>query len=231
MNIPISKRLQACAGFINKGDRIADIGCDHGYLSIFLLKHGIALSAIAADINEKPLQSAMRNAQRFGVADNMQFFISDGAKCIPRDFDTMVCAGMGGDTIISILEAAQWLRSAQYRLVLQCQTRTHSLRRYLSDNGWHIEKESVLRDGRFLYTVMAVQWDPAAPRLSAGECYISPALRVSQDPELPEYYRQMCFKLERATKGQGENAKPDMLQALAELKNFPILEENINDDC
>ena len=231
MKIPLSKRLQACAQMISPGSRIADIGCDHGYLGIYLLKNGIASEVIAADINEMPLQSARSNARRFGVADRIRFFLSDGALSIPRDFDTMICAGMGGDTIISILENAGWLFCTQYHLVLQCQTRTHSLRRYLSEKGWHIDKETVLRDGRFLYTVMSVSWNPEAPRLTAGQHYICPALRESGDSNLPEYYRQICFKLERATKGQGEQVNPDMLLALQELKDNPIAEEKNDDNC
>ena len=69
MKLPISDRLLACARFVAPGDRVADIGCDHGYLSIHLLTEGIASSCIASDINEGPLQSAMRNARKFGVSD------------------------------------------------------------------------------------------------------------------------------------------------------------------
>ena len=106
MKIPLSTRLLACAGFVNKGDRVADIGCGHGYLSIHLLTNGIARSCIASDVAEGPLQSAMRNAVKFGVKNKINFYLSDGVRNIPRDFDTMVCAGMGADTIISILENA-----------------------------------------------------------------------------------------------------------------------------
>ena len=137
----LSKRLYACSQFVHPGDRVADVGCDHGYLSIYLLKNNIAASVIASDIGEGPLKSAMSNADRFGVADNIRFFLSDGVQSIPREFDTLVCAGMGGDTMISILEAASWLRSRQYRLVLQCQTRVHLLRQYLSEKGWLIRDE------------------------------------------------------------------------------------------
>ena len=221
MNIPLSKRLSVCAKLVNKGDRIADIGCDHGYLSIYLLKNGIAASAIAADINEMPLASAQRNALRFGVENHISFHLSDGAASIPRDFDTMICAGMGADTMISILEAAPWLRCKQYRLILQCQSKTPMLRKFLSDSGWAITRESVLRDGRFLYTVMEVCWDPEAPQLTVGQCYFSPALFDSNDPELSEYYQQVCFRLERAVTGQKNDADPEMQQALNELKTYP----------
>lgn len=230
MNLPLSKRLQACCRFVAHGDRVADIGCDHGYLGIHLLREGIAKSVIAADINEMPLQSAMRNAEKFGVRDKMTFHLSNGVANIPRNFDTLVCAGMGADTMISILSAAPWMRSAQYRLILQCQTKTPMLRRYLSDNGWHITEESVLRDGRFLYTVMEVCWEPDYPKLTVGEMYFPPALLENPGNELPAYYKSIIFRLKRALAGQKENADPQLIGALYELENlgqsFNWLKEN-----
>lgn len=219
MNLPLSKRLQVCCRFISPGDRVADIGCDHGYLGIHLLREGIASSVIAADINEMPLKSAMRNAEKFGVDDKISFHLSDGAINIPRDFNTMVCAGMGADTMISILESAPWLRTSHYRMILQCQSKTPMLRRYLSNNGWRITEETVLRDGRFLYTVMEVCWEPEHPRLTAGECYFPPALMKNPSAELPEYYQNVLFRLRRAINGQGEHADSNLCNALSELEN------------
>ena len=118
MKLPLSDRLLACSRFVAHGDRIADVGCDHGYLGIHLLLSGIASSVIASDINEMPLQSAIANAEKFGTRDKMSFYLSDGAKNIPRDFDAMICAGIGADTIISILDAAPWLKDSKYRLIL-----------------------------------------------------------------------------------------------------------------
>ena len=187
MKLPISDRLLACAAFVSPGDRVADIGCDHGYLSIHLLTTGIAASCIASDINRQPLLSAVRNAEKYGVRSKMEFFLSDGVRSIPRDFDTMVCAGMGADTMVSILESAPWLQSSRYRLILQCQSKTPLLRRYLSDHGWRITEEAVLRDGRFLYTIMEVIYDPEFPRLTEAECYLSPALRKNSSDEVSAY--------------------------------------------
>ena len=75
MRIPLSARLAACCNFIRPGDRVADIGCDHGYLGIYLLKNGIAASVIAADLREGPLQSAVKNSEKFGVRDKMTFYL------------------------------------------------------------------------------------------------------------------------------------------------------------
>ena len=223
MKLPLSSRLQVCAGFVARGDRVADIGCDHGYLSIYLLKNGIASSVIASDINEGPLQSAMHNARKFGVHENISFYLSDGARNIPRDFDTLVCAGMGGDTMVHILENAPWLRNEQYRLVLQCQSKTPLLRRYLSENGWRITEESVLRDGKFLYTVMEVYFQPDYPRLEVGEWYFPPALLENPSEAVPDYYRWVVNGLKIATAHQEDAEKKQALYELEELAKDPNL--------
>ena len=223
MKFPISDRLLACAAFVTPGSRVADIGCDHGYLGIYLLQNGIASSMIEADINEAPLQSAMRNARKYGVSDKMCFYLSDGVKNIPRDFDTLVCAGMGADTMIHILQSADWLRSEQYRLVLQCQSKTPMLRRYLSDTGWHIARESALQDGKFLYTVMEVVYDPNAPRLTAGGCYFPPALLKDPNEALVAYYDRIIEGLRLAVTHQND---PDKKAVLEELEARPLYDVN-----
>ena len=217
MKLPLSQRLYCCAAYLDHGVRVADIGCDHGYLGIYLLQQGRASSVIAADINEGPLQSAMRNAVKFGVRDKMNFYLSDGAKNIPRDFDVLVCAGMGADTMIHILENAPWLRSGQYDLVLQCQSKSPMLRKYLSDNGWHIREEAILREGKFLYTVMSVQWCPDAPRLTPGQCYITPTLGGSEN-DLEEYRRRIVDGLRLAVTHQEDEAKKLVLAELEAQK-------------
>ena len=221
MKLPLSKRLLACCDFVTPGDRVADVGCDHGYLSIFLVKSGLASSVIASDINEGPLQAAVTHAEKYGVSGKIRFFLSDGVRKIPRDFDTLVCAGMGADVMISILDAAPWLRSADYRLILQCQSRTPRLRRFLADSGWRIARETVVRDGRFLYTVMNVVWQPGCS-LTAGECWFPPALLVKPSPETGEYYRRCIRQLQIAVNGKGAQADPIQKEALAELQaNVP----------
>ena len=200
MKIPLSDRLRACCNFISPGDRVADIGCDHGYLSIYLLTQGIASSVIASDINEGPLQSAKVNAEKFGIREKIAFFLSDGVQNIPRDFDTLVCAGMGADTMISILEAAPWLRSNRYRLILQCQSKRPMLRRYLSDNGWHIARETLVKEGKFFYPIMEVIYAPGHI-LTDAQCYITPALLADNSPLLPEFIRWVTDALEVAVAG------------------------------
>ena len=219
MRIPLSDRLQACCSFIKPGDRVADVGCDHGYLGIYLLKNGIAASVIAADIREGPLQSAVKNSERFGVRDKMTFYLSDGVQGIPREFDTLVCAGMGGDTMVSILSAAPWLHSEQYRLILQCQTKTAFLRNYLAENGWGIRKEIIIRDGKFLYTVMEANRQDGYS-LTPGQCYFPPALNDNPPDVLKAYYGYVVQGLENIVLNRKELADSFAVQALEELKEI-----------
>jgi len=233
MSLTLSPRLQACCNFIAPGDRVADVGTDHGYLGIWLLQQGIARSVIASDIVPGPLSAAQHNVEKYGFTEQMQCYLSDGVRSIPRDFDTLVCAGMGGDTIISILGAAHWLKDSKYRLVLQSQSKTPLLRRYITDRGWRIAEESVVRDGRFLYTVMEVWWDPGH-KLTPGQWYFPPALLENPSVELPAYYRRVITSLHRAIDGQKDHADPILITALNELENDPDLQwlkEDSHDAC
>lgn len=213
MNIPLSDRLQACCNYIAPGDQVADVGTDHGYLGIWLLTQGIAQSVIASDIGEGPLSAARANAERFGCTEKMTFCLSDGVENIPRDFDTLVMAGMGAHTMVHILSSAPWLQSPRYRLVLQCQNKAHLLRRFLSEGGWHIRREQLVSDGRFLYCVLEAVYQPGHS-LTPGQCWLSPALMSCQSPHLAEYMERTLRTLRKAVLGD-----PSLLPALQELEH------------
>ncbi len=207
---------------------MADIGCDHGYLGIHLLKTGVAQSIIAADINEQPLHSATVNAMKFGVRDKMRFFLSNGAVSIPRDFDTMVCAGMGADTMIAILSAAPWLKNEQYRLILQCQSKTPMLRRWLIEQGWCIHRETLAKDGKFVYSIMEVCYFPGeAP--APWEYYISKALLMDGSPLLKEYYDRIRQGLRLSVEGMRRSGSGDLNDSEEVLSQLEALEGQINE--
>ena len=222
MKLPLSNRLLACCQFVRKGDRVADVGCDHGYLGIHLLTSGIAKSIIASDVAEGPLQSAMRNAHKYGVKNKMTFYLSDGVKNIPRDFDCVVCAGMGADTMMSILNAAPWLKDGKYRLILQCQSKRPELRKYLYANGFAIRRETLAKDGKFCYPVMEVIYAPGE-QLTASEYYITPALLADNSPLLPEFLSRVVGGIQTQVEGlarTGGEKYEEMKAVLEELKKI-----------
>ena len=227
MKIPLSTRLLACAQFVKKGDRVADIGCDHGYLSIHLLTNGIARSCNASDVNEGPLQSAMCNARKFGVGNKMEFCLSDGVQNVPRDFDCMVCAGMGADTIMSIIyHSAEWLKDPKYRLILQCQSKRPELRQWLCDKGFRINRETLAKDGKFVYSIMEVVYDPGHG-ITPAQTYITPQLLEDNHPLLPEYYERVKHGVELTIFGM-KRANDDQLPVYETiLSDLTKMEERI----
>lgn len=215
MNLPLSNRLLACCSFVTPGTRVADVGCDHGYLGIHLLQSGAAQSVIASDVAPGPLDSARRNAVKYGVSDRMHFCLSDGVRDIPRDFDTLVCAGMGADTMISILEAAPWLQNSRYKLILQCQSKRPQLREYLSRRGFTIRRETLAQDGKFLYPVMEVLYAPGSP-LTGAELYVSPALRQSGSPLLGAFIDHILGGISKSAPYNDQQRS--LLEELEQLK-------------
>lgn len=213
MKIPLSNRLLACCSFVHPGDRVADVGCDHGYLGIHLLLTGIARSVIASDVNQGPLDSARRNAEKYGVRQNIIFCLSDGVQNIPKDFDTLVCAGMGADTMISILSAAPWLKSPQYRLILQCQSKNPALRRYVTNQGYRIRQETLAQDGKFIYPVMEIVYEPGFV-LDEAQCYLSPALLESGSELLMPYSERILAGLRETVTGLSASGGPVYEQKL-----------------
>ena len=226
MKLPLSTRLLACAGFVNKGDRVADIGCDHGYLSIYLLTSGIARSCIASDVAKGPLQSAMDNARKFGVQENITFHLSDGVQSIPRDFDTLVCAGMGGDTMIHILESAPWLQNKDYRLILQCQSKRPELRKGLYDHGFAIRRETLAKDGKFCYPITEVVYAPGE-FLHGAQFYITPALLTSDSPLLPEFYDRVVGGIQTSVDGLSRTGGDKYEEMKAILEELLTMKEEI----
>ena len=228
MKLPLSDRLLACANFVKKGSRVADIGCDHGYLSLYLLQQGIASSVIASDVNEGPLESARRNAVKFGFRDKIEFYLSDGVSRIPRDFDTMVCAGMGADTMMSIIADAydEWLADPRYTLILQCQSKRPELRQWLYDKGFRINRETLAKDGKFVYSIMEVVFDPGHG-ITPAETYISPQLLADNHPLLPEYYERVKHGVELTIMGMKRSGDDQLPIYENILKDLTAMEEQI----
>lgn len=201
MKIPISKRLLCCVGLVPPGGRVADVGCDHGYLGIYLLREGLADFVMAMDLRHEPLQRAKVNAARFGTASRMRFYVCDGLQALEQgSVDTVVCAGLGGDAIAKILDDCPWSNDETITWILQPQTSGNDLRRYLGEHAFSIRREVLVQDGGFLYAAMEVKSGGGRP-LSPGEQYMSSSL-LKEEPELVRaYFERVIQGTKRAVEG------------------------------
>lgn len=163
--VKLSERLKCVAELITPGLKVADIGCDHGYLPIYLIQNGISDSVIASDVNVGPLEKAIDNIETYGLSTSIDTRLSDGLKMFePEEVQCIVMAGMGGNLVIDILNDGVAVTDEAKELILQPQSDIERVRRYLQSNGFIIVSESmVFEDGKF-YPMMKVKhgeqrWD------------------------------------------------------------------------
>ena len=153
--VKLSKRLKALVDLIDDGASVADIGTDHGFLPVYLAQTGLARRIIASDISPASLERARSTAAKYDVSEDITFFTAPGLDRIaPTDVDTIVIAGVGGETILSILKDAPWTRQRKCRLILQPQTKVDILCRFLYDNGYLIKETKSVLDRDKYYTVI-----------------------------------------------------------------------------
>lgn len=153
----LSERLLHIAGQVRAGQTLADVGCDHGYLPIYLVQKGCMQRAIAMDINEGPLQRAMEHIEREALGDYIQTRQSDGLeKLSPGEADAVIIAGMGGNLTIDILTRGETVVRTLDQLILEPQSELAAVRAFLRENDYFIEVEDlVLEDGKY-YPILRV---------------------------------------------------------------------------
>lgn len=139
---------------------VADVGCDHGYVSIFLIQSGIAQKAIAMDVRKGPLAGAEENIREYGLESVIETRLSDGLKGLSKgDAEAIVIAGMGGKLMIRILKEGNPVSLGIKRAVLQPQSDMDEFRDYLRKNGFHILDEQVIYDEGKYYFPMKVSFE------------------------------------------------------------------------
>ena len=158
--IKINDRLFTAIQFVRPNKRLADIGTDHAYLPIFLIANGIVSNAVAADINQGPLDKAEENIQKYGYSNNIKTVLCDGLQNInPDSVDDIAIFGMGGELIVKIIDEASWLKDKEKRLILQPMTHPEKLREYLANNGFRIIGEQLSKDRGKIYQTICVEYD------------------------------------------------------------------------
>lgn len=168
----VNSRLMKIAGMIQKGDRVADIGTDHAYLPVFLIREGIASFAYACDVADGPLLNAKANIERL-KAKNIELRKGDGLNAVkPQEADTFIIAGMGGDLIIKILSDCDWIKNERYELLLQPMTSVEDLHAFLMKNGFEIKEEQAVISASRVYSVIKAVYSGNCREVSPKDFYL-----------------------------------------------------------
>jgi len=192
----LSARLEHVAAQVPVGARLADIGSDHAYLPVALLRRGIIDVAVAGEVAATPLRAAQRTVRDNDLDEQVSVRLADGLAALqPADrISAITLCGMGGETIRDILESGQAHLSGEERLILQPNGGEQPLRHWLMTHGYRILYEEVLRENRFDYEIIVA--DRTGPVVySDEELYFGPLLMPARSPAfLLKWQRQLKQK-------------------------------------
>lgn len=216
----MSKRLDKIASFVENGIGVADVGTDHGYIPVMLCKRGYAGNIVATDINEGPLVNARRSLSDAGFEDKVKLILCDGLDaCDPESVNTIIVAGMGGDTITGILDRAEWTAREDIRLILQPVTKAEILRYWLVNNEFCITDESLVKENGTVYQIICAR-PGLSENYSDAELFIGKPENLGADELFSEHLATHIKRFKSAVSSL-ENTKRDGLDAwLAILKNI-----------
>ena len=154
----LSERLKRICDMCGRGNVIADIGCDHGFTSITLVKSGAYKKALAMDVRTGPLERAVKNIREAGLADHIETRLSDGfEKLKPGEAEASVITGMGGELIESILNAYPDAVKKLDKLILSPQSEAERVRRTIRELGFVITDEDALYDDGKYYEIIVAE--------------------------------------------------------------------------
>ena len=204
----LSKRLMTAVNMVTEGFAVLDVGCDHAYTSIELVRKK-SPCAVASDVRPGPLKAARDHIAEAGLEDKITTVLADG---VPRNIlsllpeklpSTLVITGMGGMLIIKILSEAGGLIERFDELVLSPQSDIYEVRKYLLEHGYaFVDEAEILEDGKF-YTLMKVHHNTES-------AYIE---MTSVQNELPDQ-RRVASKY-----GSRQDEQPNLAPGMSKSEN------------
>lgn len=177
----LSRRLRALTDMVPVGSRVVDVGCDHGFMDIYLVCRGISPHVLAMDVRTGPLSGAREHIAEYGLEDYIETRLSDGLEGYePGEADCLVCAGMGGRLMMRILAQGREKTRGMKELILQPQSELPEFRRFLRDQGYRVTDENILCEEDKYYFLFRVCPD--------GEAAADAVTIPKEDGKLQELY-------------------------------------------
>lgn len=197
--LTLSQRLEHVAAQVPRAACLADIGSDHAYLPVALMRRGLITRAIAGEVAHVPFRAAERTVRENGFEHCIEVRLASGLAAIrPEDGVTAITlCGMGGETIRDILDSGRACLSGSEQLILQPNGGEQPLRKWLMANGYRILAEQVLRENRFDYEIITAE--PTGPvAYTEQELYFGPLLMQARPPAFLTKWRRLLLVRQRA---------------------------------
>jgi len=222
----LSARLERVAANVPLGARLADIGSDHGYLPVALLRRGAISAAVAGEVATTPFHAAQRTVRDNGLEQHVTVRLANGLAAIEaQDRITAISiCGMGGETIRDILDSGKVHLSGHERLILQPNGGEQPLRQWLMDNGYAILTEELLHENRFYYEIIVAERSEPV-QYSAEQLYFGPLQMQARSPAFLAKWQRMLRQKQKtlASLEQARQAVPEAtLQEIAQQARWII---------
>ena len=201
------KRIEAIASLVPNDAFVLDIGTDHAYLPIYLIKNNIAKYVYASDVAEGAINQAISNINKYGLNDKIKPFLTDGIKNIPRDYDVITISGMGTETIKQILNNNLFLDT----YIIQSNNDLYALRKFFNKNGYKIEKEIIIHEGKIYYSI--IKFVKGTQKLNNAELHFG----ISYDKT---YLNHLKTKFESIMKTVPEDKNKGLKKDLEYINNL-----------
>ncbi len=222
MNVNLTPRLSAAASLVRGGGIIADIGTDHGYLPVYLIQSGRVKGAIAADIGKMPLQNAAKTIENYDLGNVISLRLSDGLREFSEgDADEYVFAGMGGTLIAEKLAETPWIKNSNLHFVFQPQSRAEDLRKFLFENGFSINNELAVHEGRRVYITFDATYTGEIKPFTDADCFIGKL------PHTEDAHKHLSLQLTRLKEKYNAylqcdrlNEVPGLLDTIQKIEGF-----------
>lgn len=213
----LSIRLKAVADLVDSNKIVADIGCDHALLSIYLVENGISDKVYAIDNKKGPLSTANKNIELANLNEKIKTILDDGLTHLPEDVDIAIMAGIGGILAINMLEKASRIPEC---MIIQANNHLKELRSYLSDKGYLIEKEEILYDSGIFYEILKVR--KGCQELSNEDLIFGPLLRKEKSKIFIDKWTKQLEHLENIIEKNNDSLKLNEIREMIKLINNEI---------
>lgn len=210
--VQLSERLTAIAEMVTEGNRLVDVGCDHGYLPVYLMLQHKIPGAIATDVGKGPLTRAQEHIAQYHMEAYIETRLCNGLSEIRSgEGDTLVIAGMGGPLMERILSEGRHALPGFQELILQPQSDIPHFRRFVMQNGYQIiQEEMILEDGKFYPIMKVVQHEGEQPAVWSREEEMFGRLLLERKHPVLKLYLERELRIRSEISAQLESASGDV---------------------
>ena len=209
-----NKRLLKIANHIQEGMIVADIGTDHAFLPVYLMKNKMAKKAYACDVVKGPLEAAKKSIQEANLQQQIDIILSDGFENVPLDANVAVIAGMGYHTAVKILEDAKERLPHFEQIFIEINKDVQRLRQYISDHNYTIRNEYVVEERGFFYII--IEMDCTFHEAYAKEEILYGTASLFLDDEFPAYQQKRIEQIKALlSKVKDEKKRVELKNELA----------------